>query len=91
MTPDYSGGVLPREPIDDIYQFGQLFTTFRLALGDAVRHAVVHVVPENGKADPVQRSLGGRQLLKNLDAQPGFLDHASNASDLPFDPVESGN
>ena len=91
MTPDYSGAVLPREPIDDIYQFGQLFTPFRIAFGDALRHAVVHVVLEDGEADPVQGSLGGRQLLKNLDAQPGLLHHASNAADLALDPVETRN
>ena len=91
MTPDYIGAVLPCEPIDDIYQFSQLFTALRLTLGDALRHAVVHVVLEHRETDPVQRGLCGRQLLENLDAQPGLLHHASNTADLPLDPVESGN
>ena len=80
-----------REAIEDVHELRQLLASFRISLGHAFGHAVVHVISEDGEADAVEGCLGGRQLLENLDAEPGLLHHSANASDLPFDPIETGD
>jgi len=79
------------ETVENIDQFAQLFSLFDFTLRHSVGDAVVDVVSEDGKANPVQSRLGGSQLLQNVDAQARFLDHAPNAPDLTLDTIEARN
>jgi hypothetical protein len=45
--------------------------------------------PEHREADPIERGLGSRELLKKLDAQPRFLHHPADPSNLTLDAVQS--
>jgi len=49
------------------------------------------VEAEDGKTDAVERGFGGGELLKDFDAEPWLLDHAPDAANLPFDPVQPGD
>lgn len=49
------------------------------------------MVLEQGQADAIERGLGRRQLLKDLDARPRFLHHFPDPANLPFDAVQSCN
>src|SRR5438105_2500209 len=87
-TAGWVAGRLFREPIEDIDQFVQPLATFVLALGDAVGHATLDVMPEDAQADAIQRCFRSRELLEDLDTEPWLLDHAANAADLTLDPIE---
>ena len=44
---------------------------------------------EDREADPVQGGFGRRELLEDFDAEARLLHHATDATHLPFDAVES--
>jgi hypothetical protein len=77
------------ESVEDIDELVETLGALRLTLLDAFRYALFYMASKNGQADPVQRGFGGRKLLKDLDAKPRLLDHASNAADLSFDTVQA--
>jgi hypothetical protein len=89
-SPDSCGGLF-REPIEDVDELGEALGPFRIAFRDAVRHALFDVEAEHREADAVERGLGRGELLKDLDAEAWFLNHAPDAADLPFDPIQSGD
>ena len=43
---------------------------------------------QHGKADAVERRLSCGELLKDFETPPRLLNHAANAANLSFDPVE---
>ena len=85
-TPD---DALAGETVDDVDQFGETFGVLVLALGEAVRHALLDVELEDDMADARDCRLRGSQLLQNRDAGSRLLDHLANAAELPFDPLQT--
>ena len=83
------GGDLLREAVEDIDQLREALPGLALAERDAVGDAGLHVEPEDAETDAVERGFGGRELLKDLDAQSGFLNHAADAFDLPLDAIQT--
>jgi hypothetical protein len=82
---------LLREPIEDVYKLREAFGPFRFAFRDAIRHALLDVETEDGKADAVEGGFRRGELLEDLDAQPRFLHHSTDAADLPLDSVQTGD
>ena len=80
---------LSGEAVEDIDQLTELAALFRFTLRDAVGNTPLDVKLENGEADTVERGLGSRKLLKELDAQPRLLHHPADASNLALDTVQA--
>ena len=76
------------EAIEDVDQLGEALSALGIALADPVGHAAFDVEFENDETDAVQRRLCRGELLEDFDAEPRFLDHAPDAADLSFDPVQ---
>ncbi|MNW59950.1 hypothetical protein D3C74_379050 [compost metagenome] len=57
---------------------------------DPLNNTALHVPFKQQLADAVQRSLDRRQLVEHIIAVSIPLDHALDAADLAFDPVEPG-
>src|SRR5262249_47938272 len=86
------GGVsveLLGEAVEDIDELGQALGLLGFSLPHPVGYASFDVVLENGEADTVERRFRRCELLQDLHAQPGFLDHPADAANLPLDPVEA--
>jgi hypothetical protein len=79
------------EAIEDIDELSETPIPFRLPLFDPFWDAFFDVTPEHRQADTVERGFGGGQLLEDLDAEAGLLDHAADPPYLPFDTVQPGN
>lgn len=79
------------EAVEDVHQLSQAFRTFRFSLVETFGNALFDVAPQDGEADPVERRFGRGQLLEDLDAEPGFLNHSPDSAHLPLDTVEPGN
>jgi hypothetical protein len=88
MLPGRQEKELLREAVEDVDQLGKTLGALGLSLLDPVGDAFFHVEFQHGQADAIEGRLGSGQLLEDLDAQPRLLDHASDAPDLPFDPVQ---
>ena len=56
------------EAIEDVDELRQAPRLFRLALGDAFRHAAFHVMFEHREADAVEGGLGGGKLLEDRES-----------------------
>jgi hypothetical protein len=80
---------LPGEAVENIHELAELTALFRFTLGNAVRDAPFDVKLEDRQADPVERGLGRRPLLKELDAHTRLLHHPPDASNLTFDAVQA--
>ena len=83
-----SFAALPCETVENVDEFVQPMRLLRLTLGDAVGDASFDVKLEDREADPIERGFGSRELLKDLHAQPGLLDHPADAAHLPLDAVQ---
>src|SRR4051812_44058641 len=79
---------LAREAIEDVDELGELLIAVLVSLDERVGDAAFDVEAEDGEADPVQRGLGGGELLEDLDAQARLLDHATDPAHLVFDAIE---
>lgn len=77
--------------VEDIEQLGEALRALAVTLLDRRRDALFDVKLEDHQADAIEGRLGGRELLKDLDAQPRLLDHPADAADLPLDPVQPGD
>jgi hypothetical protein len=80
---------LRRKPVKNVDQFLQSLTALFRAQAGTFGHTVLNVVAQDGQTHPVQGSLSRGQLLKNFDTQPGFLHHATDATNLALNPVKS--
>ena len=79
------------EAIEDIDQLGQALLPLDFPLLDAFGDALLDMTTQHRQADPVERRLGCRELLEDLDAEPRFLDHSPDAAHLPLDTVQARN
>src|SRR4029450_12767890 len=64
------------EPVEDVYEFGELARPFLVAPGRALGDAFADVEGQDGCTHAVHRCLRRSQLLQDLDTVPGLLDHA---------------
>jgi hypothetical protein len=80
-----------RETVEDVDQLVQPFRSFDFALFDALGHTLLDVRLQDGKADPVQGGLGGRELLQDLDAKAWFLHHPPDTAHLSFNAVQTSD
>jgi hypothetical protein len=85
------GRVLFRKPIENVHQLREPLGPLGIATRDTVGDAVFDVKPEDHETDPVEGGFRRGELLKELDAQAGFLHHAADTAHLPFDPIQPGD
>ena len=76
------------EAVEDVDELGEALRAIGIAFVDPVRDALLDVELEHDQADPIQRRLGRGELLEDLDAQPGLLDHPPDPSHLTLDAVQ---
>src|SRR3954453_19945883 len=76
------------EAVEDVHELREPARPLGLALRNAIGDAALDVELEYRKADSIQRRFRGRQLLQELDAEPRLLNHAPDASNLPFHAVQ---
>src|SRR5262245_7245431 len=80
---------LAGEAVEDVHEFRKSLCTVWIPFVDPFRHALLDVEAEHSQADSIEGRFGGGELLENLDAEAGLLDHPAYATHLPLDAVQS--
>lgn len=77
-----------------LQQFDQLTCLLallvRIAADDRTLDAMTEVILQHLRLDPYKRCAHGLELRQYVDAVPPFFDHARDAANLAFDPVQAG-
>jgi hypothetical protein len=75
---------------EHLHEFFDLVASVAIIAGrESLCDAGFNVAPQNNLSDLSERGLRCGDLEKNVDAVLVVLDHASDAADLAFDPLEA--